>query len=81
MKANQVKKEYIRSEAAKKWLNENGVDDKNIILYGESLGTAVAVDLSKNNFAGIIWNLLYFNDKTCKKNIHIYQLKFFKGQI
>ena len=46
---------YKDSEAAKKWLNENGVDDKNIILYGESLGTAVAVDLaSKNNFAGII---------------------------
>ena len=46
---------YKDSDAAKKWLNENGVEDKNIILYGESLGTAVAVDLaSKNNFAGII---------------------------
>ena len=46
---------YKDSDAAKKWLNENGVADKNIILYGESLGTAVAVDLaSKNDFAGII---------------------------
>ena len=46
---------YKDSNAAKKWLNENGINDKNIILYGESLGTAVAVDLaSKNNFAGII---------------------------
>ena len=36
-------------------MNKNGVDNKNIILYGESLGTAVAVDLaSKNSFAGII---------------------------
>ena len=46
---------YKDSNAAKKWLNENGINDKNIVLYGESLGTAVAVDLaSKNNFAGII---------------------------
>ena len=46
---------YKDSNAAKKWLNENGINDKSIILYGESLGTAVAVDLaSKNNFAGII---------------------------
>ena len=46
---------YKDSEAAKKWLNNIGVSDKDIILYGESLGTAVAVDLaSKHNFAGII---------------------------
>ena len=46
---------YKDSNAAKKWLNENGIKDTNIILYGESLGTAVAVDLaSKNNFAGMI---------------------------
>ena len=46
---------YKDSEAAKKWLNDIGVSDKDIILYGESLGTAVAVDLaSKHNFAGII---------------------------
>ena len=46
---------YKDSESAKKWLNNIGVSDKDIILYGESLGTAVAVDLaSKHNFAGII---------------------------
>ena len=46
---------YKDSEVAKKWLNNIGVSDKDIILYGESLGTAVAVDLaSKHNFAGII---------------------------
>ncbi len=46
---------YIDSRSAKEWLNNIGIEDKNIILYGESLGTAVAVELaSNNNFAGII---------------------------
>ena len=46
---------YKDSQAAKNWLNKKGVQDNNIILYGESLGTAVAVDLASNNkFAGII---------------------------
>tara|TARA_B100000575_G_scaffold238347_1_gene200660 strand:+ start:1583 stop:2389 length:807 start_codon:yes stop_codon:yes gene_type:complete len=46
---------YKDAKSAKIWLNNNGVKDKDIILYGESLGTAVAVDLaSKNKFAGII---------------------------
>ena len=46
---------YNDSMAAKRWLNSNNTDDSNIILYGESLGTAVAVDLgSKFPFAGII---------------------------
>mgnify|MGYP002025474318 FL=1 len=46
---------YKDSESAKKWLNDIGVYDEDIILYGESLGTAVAVDLaSKHKFAGII---------------------------
>ena len=46
---------YKDSESAKKWLNDYGVSDKDIILYGESLGAAVAIDLaSKHKFAGII---------------------------
>ena len=46
---------YKDSRAAKYFLNLNNIPDKNIILYGESLGTAVAVDLAKDhNFAGII---------------------------
>ncbi len=46
---------YMDSVAAKNWLNNIGVKDESIILYGESLGTAVAVNLaSKNKFAGII---------------------------
>ena len=46
---------YEDAKSAKIWLNNNGTKDKDIILYGESLGTAVAVDLaSKYSFAGVI---------------------------
>ncbi len=46
---------YKDSRAAKYWLNLNNVQDEQIILYGESLGTAIAVDLAKEfNFSGII---------------------------
>ena len=32
-----------------------GIDDQNIVLYGESLGTAIAIDLSKDyKFSGVI---------------------------
>ena len=46
---------YEDANFAKIWLNKNGVKDKDIIIYGESLGTAVAIDLaSRHNFSGII---------------------------
>ena len=46
---------YRDAEEAVKWLNLQGLDNKNIILYGESLGTGIAIELaSKNNFGGII---------------------------
>ena len=46
---------YKDAEAAKNWLNLKGIKDKNIILYGESLGTAIAVNLAKDNkFSGLI---------------------------
>ena len=38
-----------------KWLNEKGISNDQIILYGESLGTAIATEIGQNdNFAGII---------------------------
>jgi uncharacterized protein len=40
---------YIDAELSLKWLNDLGVSDDKIILYGESLGTGVAVELAKNN--------------------------------
>ena len=46
---------YTDAEAAIKWLNGEGVINSQIILYGESLGSGVAVELGKeNNFNSII---------------------------
>ena len=46
---------YSDAEAAKNWLNSKNIKDSSIVLYGESLGTAVAVELaSSNKFAGVI---------------------------
>ena len=46
---------YEDAESAIKWLNANGIKEKNIILYGESLGTGVAIEVAQNkNYAGII---------------------------
>ena len=46
---------YKDGNSALKWLFEKGVVEKNIVIYGESLGTGVATHLSQNrNFAGVI---------------------------
>ena len=46
---------YKDAEAAIKWLNEQKINNNQIILYGESLGSGVAVELGKtNNFNSII---------------------------
>ena len=46
---------YKDAKAAIKWLNRKEVENNKIILYGESLGTGVAVEIGKkNNFNSII---------------------------
>ena len=46
---------YADAEASIKWLNKEGVNNNQIILYGESLGSGVAVEIGKkNNFNSII---------------------------
>ena len=46
---------YYDTNEAIKWLKSNGVEEKNIVIYGESLGTAVAIEVGQNkNFGGII---------------------------
>ena len=46
---------YEDAASAIRWLKTKGVEEKNIILYGESLGTGVAVEIAQNkNYAGII---------------------------
>ncbi len=46
---------YYDANSVVNWLNEQGVNNSDIILYGESLGTGVATELaSKNSYAGVI---------------------------
>ena len=46
---------YEDGKSAINWLTKKGVDEKNLILYGESLGTGVATHLAQNkDYAGII---------------------------
>ena len=46
---------YIDAKSAVKWLTNKGVNEKDIIIYGESLGTGVGTEIAQNkNFAGII---------------------------
>ncbi len=46
---------YEDARSAVNWLKSKGVKESNIIIYGESLGTGVATEISQNkNFAGII---------------------------
>ena len=46
---------YEDAESAVNWLKSKGVNEKDIIIYGESLGTGVAVEIAQNKkFAGII---------------------------
>jgi len=46
---------YEDARSAVRWLKSKGILEKNIIIYGESLGTGVATEIAqKKNFAGII---------------------------
>ena len=46
---------YEDANSAISWLNSNNIPDSKIILYGESLGTAVAIHIAQNKkFAGLI---------------------------
>ena len=46
---------YEDAKSAVRWLNSKGVANKDIIIYGESLGSGVATEIAQNNnFAGII---------------------------
>ena len=46
---------YKDGKGAIDWMIKNGVNEENLVLYGESLGTGVVTHLAQNrNFAGII---------------------------
>ena len=46
---------YKDARSAVEWLKSNGVYEKDIIIYGESLGTGIATEIAQNsNFAGLV---------------------------
>ena len=46
---------YQDAKSALNWLNSKGITENKIILYGESLGTSVAIEVGQNkDFAGVI---------------------------
>jgi len=46
---------YKDARSAVQWLGSMNIKEKDIIIYGESLGTGVAVEIAQNkNFAGVI---------------------------
>ena len=51
---------YQDANSVIKWIKNKGVKEENIILYGESLGTGVAIEVGQNkNFSGIILEAPY----------------------
>jgi hypothetical protein len=47
-KGNHPKKDFIKMQEAQfAWLKTKGITEKDIVLYGESLGTGIALKLHK----------------------------------
>jgi len=64
---------YIDGESAIKWLQSKGVEERNIILYGESLGTGVATQIAQNkNFAGLVLETPFTSMVAAAKNFYPY---------
>tara|TARA_B100000886_G_C20345262_1_gene458381 strand:- start:112 stop:852 length:741 start_codon:yes stop_codon:yes gene_type:complete len=62
---------YNDAKMAINWLNLVGVENKNIVLYGESLGTGVAVELGQNNrFDSIILESPFTSMEKAAKNFY-----------
>ena len=46
---------YNDAKSALIWLKKLGLTEKDIVIYGESLGTGVATEIAQNsNFAGLV---------------------------
>tara|TARA_A100001011_G_scaffold374901_1_gene435860 strand:- start:3656 stop:4456 length:801 start_codon:yes stop_codon:yes gene_type:complete len=62
---------YADGQKAINWLNSMGVKNEDIFLYGESLGTGVAIELGqKNSFNGIILESPYTSMENVAKNYY-----------
>ena len=64
---------YVDGKSAIDWLKKKGVDEKNLILYGESLGTGVATHLAQNkNYAGVILETPFTSMVDAARNFYPY---------
>ena len=64
---------YIDGESAVNWVMEQGVEEKNIVLYGESLGTGITSEIAQNkNFAGVILETPFTSMKDAAKKFYPY---------
>ena len=64
---------YIDGNSSIKWLKNLGLSEKDIIIYGESLGTGVATEIAQNsNFAGLILETPFTSMVEVAKNFYPY---------
>ena len=64
---------YMDGKSAVNWVLEQGVKQKNIVLYGESLGTAIALEIAqKKNFAGVILETPFTSMVAAAQNFYPY---------
>ena len=64
---------YEDGKSAIDWLLKNGVKERNIVLYGESLGTGIATEITQNkNFAGLILETPFTSMIEAAKNFYPY---------
>jgi len=64
---------YIYGNSSIKWLKNLGLSEKDIIIYGESLGTGVATEIAKNNnFAGLVLETPFTSMIEAAKNFYPY---------
>jgi uncharacterized protein len=64
---------YIDGSSAIAWLKNLGLIEKDIILYGESLGTGIATHMAQNNdYAGLILETPFTSMIEAAKNFYTY---------
>jgi len=64
---------YIDGESAINWLQNKGIEEENIIIYGESLGTGIATQISQNkSFAGLVLETPFTSMVEAAKNFYPY---------
>ena len=64
---------YIDGKSAVNWVLGQGIKEENIVLYGESLGTGITLEIAQNkNFAGVILETPFTSMVDAAKNFYPY---------